>query len=292
MTEHKPGAGNFTKFAVALGAIAFAFSLWWLAAQLGLTTQGDAEKSPYEKDPASPQSLQQQLAPQERGQNGQGQQDSHQLPQRERTITGIDSLQVDRRPLDVVMKDRSDLRAMRQLQELRVRHDRGAGGYDRAYFGEPWADIDGNGCDTRNDILKRDLQDLRFRKGSSCVVSRGILHDPYVGVTIDFKRGPDTSPLVQIDHVVALGDAWRAGASEWSPAERQEFANDPNNLLAVEGQANQDKESSRADQWMPPREEYWCDYVTRQIDVKYEWDLTITEREREAMVRALSTCPG
>lgn len=185
----------------------------------------------------------------------------------------------------------SELSTVEKLADLRVRRDRGAGGYDRSYFGEPWADEDLNGCDTRNDILRRDLEDIRFRKGSHCVVNSGVLHDPYVGVTIHFKRGPETSPLVQIDHVVALGDAWRAGASDWTPRKRQEFANDPENLLAVEGQANQDKESSRADQWMPPREEYWCAYVSRQIDVKYAWDLTITEAEREAMIRALSTCP-
>lgn len=197
---------------------------------------------------------------------------------------------VDMRDTEKVLEGLT-MPAADKLRQLRVRRHKEAGPYDRSFFGEPWADVDNNACDTRNDILARDLEQVRYRKGSRCVVVEGILHDPYVGVTIHFTRGPDTSPLVQIDHVVALGDAWRSGAYQWSDSQRQEFANDPNNLLAVQGQANQDKESSRADQWMPPRREYWCDYVTRQITVKYDWDLSVTPAEREAMIRALSTCP-
>lgn len=197
---------------------------------------------------------------------------------------------VDRRDPEVIL---NELRtpAAEQLRDLRIRPRKDAPDYDRREFGEAWADVDNNGCDTRNDVLARDLENVRYRRGARCIVASGTLHDPYVGVTIDYQRGPDTSPLVQIDHVVALGDAWRSGAWRWTPSERQEFANDPTNLLAVQGQANQDKESSRADQWLPPRQEFWCDYVTRQIQVKYEWDLSVTPSEREAMIRALSTCP-
>lgn len=202
-----------------------------------------------------------------------------------------DAQELDSRPTQVIAAERSDLEAMERLLDLRVRQGRSVSGYDRSAFGEAWADVDGNGCDTRNDVLQRDLDQVRFRRGSDCVVSRGILKDPYVGVTIHFERGLETSPVVQVDHVVALGDAWRAGAWEWTPAQRQEFANDPNNLLAVEGQANQDKGSARADQWLPPRAEFWCEYVTRQINVKYDWDLTVTEAERDTMIRALATCP-
>lgn len=200
-------------------------------------------------------------------------------------------VQVDQRDIQDVQADLVDLPAYQMLQELRIRPRKEAGEYDRSVFGEPWADVDNNGCDTRNDVLARDLEKVRFRKNSRCVVAEGVLKDPYVGVTINYKRGPDTSPLVQIDHVVALGDAWRSGAWKWSAAQRQEFANDPNNLLAVQGQANQDKESSRADQWLPPREEYWCEYVTRQIQVKHDWDLSVAPQEKDAMIRALSTCP-
>lgn len=197
---------------------------------------------------------------------------------------------VDTRNPEAVLADLGDMEAARRLRELRIRPHKEAGPYDRSVFGEAWADVDNNGCDTRNDVLARDLDQVSYRKGSRCVVDQGVLHDPYVGKTINYKRGPKTSPLVQIDHVVALGDAWRSGAYQWSASKRQEFANDPNNLLAVDGQANQDKESSRADQWMPPRQEYWCEYATRQIRVKHEWDLSVAPQEREALIRALSTC--
>lgn len=181
--------------------------------------------------------------------------------------------------------------ARSQLAELEVRPKAYIEGYDRSEFGPAWEDVDGNGCDTRNDVLARDLDNIRYRKGSRCVIQTGTLHDPYVGVTMPFQRGDATSPLVQIDHVVALGDAWRAGAWEWSAAERVRFANDPENLLAVEGQANQDKEASRADQWMPPNRDYHCEYVARQIAVKHAWGLSVIERERQAMLEALDTCP-
>ncbi|RRC94494.1 HNH endonuclease [Schaalia canis] len=181
--------------------------------------------------------------------------------------------------------------ARSQLAELEVRPKAYVEGYDRSEFGPAWEDVDGNGCDTRNDVLARDLDNIRYRKGSRCVIQTGTLHDPYVGVTMPFQRGDATSPLVQIDHVVALGDAWRAGAWEWSTAERVRFANDPENLLAVEGQANQDKEASRADQWMPPNRDYHCEYVARQIAVKHAWGLSVIESERQAMLDALDTCP-
>lgn len=197
---------------------------------------------------------------------------------------------VDTRKPSVVLESLGDMPAAVKLRELRIRPRKEAPDYDRSYFGEPWADVDNNGCDTRNDVLARDLEQVNYRKGSHCVVSSGVLHDPYVGETIHYQRGPETSPLVQIDHVVALGDAWRSGAFKWTPAQRQDFANDPNNLMAVQGQANQDKESSRADQWMPPREDFWCEYVTRQIEVKHDWDLSVAPQERDAMIRALSTC--
>lgn len=184
-----------------------------------------------------------------------------------------------------------EAQARRQLAELEVRPKAYVEGYDRSEFGPAWEDVDRNGCDTRNDVLARDLEDIRYRKGSRCVIQSGTLHDPYVGVTMPFQRGDATSPLVQIDHVVALGDAWRAGAWEWTMGERMRFANDPENLLAVEGQANQDKEASRADQWMPPNRDYHCEYAARQIAVKHAWGLSVIERERTAMLKALDTCP-
>lgn len=165
--------------------------------------------------------------------------------------------------------------------------------YDRGAFGQAWADEDRNGCDTRNDILARDLARPVFKPGThDCVVLSGTLAEPYTGSVIEFQRGQDTSALVQIDHVVALGDAWRSGAWAWDAPTRQRFANDPANLLAVDGQANQDKGASSADQWLPSNADFRCAYVTRQIEVKSTWGLSVTARERDAMAKVLASCPA
>ena len=187
-----------------------------------------------------------------------------------------------------------DTEAARQLRELAVRSADEASvvpDYDRQAFGQRWADTDHNGCDTRNDILARDLARPTFKPGTrDCVVLTGTLAEPYTGTTIQFQRGDKSSALVQIDHVVALADAWRSGAWQWDAQRRQEFANDPENLLAVDGAANEDKSASSADQWLPPNAAYRCDYVKRQIAVKYAYGLSVTQAEQDAMATQLTTC--
>lgn len=181
-------------------------------------------------------------------------------------------------------------KALDQLPVLQTRSE-SIPRYSRDEFGQRWADVDRNGCDTRNDILRRDLHSLQMKTSSpNCVVVGGILDDPYTGRTIDFRKGEDSSDRVQIDHVVALADAWRSGAWQWDAPRRQEFANDPTNLLAVDGNANQDKGASRADQWLPPNARYRCAYVQRQIVVKSSWGLGVTPREKKAMKAVLDHC--
>ena len=165
-------------------------------------------------------------------------------------------------------------------------------GYDRDFFGSGWVDTDRNGCDTRNDILARDLLDITYRPGTrDCVVATGVLHDPYSGRTIEFVRGNDTSNAVQIDHVVALSDAWQKGAQQWSEETRVRFGNDPLNLLAVDGRLNQQKGDGDAATWLPPNRSYRCPYVARQVAVKDAYELWVTQAEQDAMVRVLSSCP-
>ena len=165
-------------------------------------------------------------------------------------------------------------------------------GYDRDLFGPRWADVDRNGCDTRNDVLRRDLTALVIKPGThGCVVLRGTLHDPYTGRTIAFVRGVGTSLAVQIDHVVALGDAWQKGAARWSTQRRTVFANDPLNLLAVQGAANLAKGDADAATWLPPSTAYRCAYVARQVAVKLRYGLSVTPAERDALLRILARCP-
>lgn len=169
-------------------------------------------------------------------------------------------------------------------------------GYDRAEFGQAWSDdvsVPGghNGCDTRNDILARDLQVTEFKPGTrDCVVLRGVFHDPYSGETVEFVRGQGTSQLVQIDHVVALSDAWQKGAQQLSPERRRDFANDPLNLQATLGRLNQQKGDGDAATWLPPRTGYRCEYVARQIVVKDVYGLWVTQAEHDAMARELGRC--
>jgi len=165
-------------------------------------------------------------------------------------------------------------------------------GYTRAQFGQTWADVDRNGCDTRNDILKRDLTAEVFKeKTRECVVLSGTLIDPFSGETINFVRGNTSSMEVQIDHVVALSNAWQTGAFKLSIKERTAFANDPLNLLAVKGRLNSQKGDGDAATWLPPLKSYRCDYVARQIAVKIKYKLWFTAPEKEAMVRILKSCP-
>ena len=165
-------------------------------------------------------------------------------------------------------------------------------GYTRAQFGQTWADVDRNGCDTRNDILKRDLTAEVFKeKTRECVVLSGTLIDPFSGETINFVRGNISSMEVQIDHVVALSNAWQTGAFKLSIKERTAFANDPMNLLAVKGRLNSQKGDGDAATWLPPLKSYRCDYVSRQIAVKIKYKLWFTAPEKEAMVRILKSCP-
>ena len=164
-------------------------------------------------------------------------------------------------------------------------------GYSREQFGQAWADADRNGCETRNDMLRRDLTDLALKSDTrDCVVLSGILNDPYTATLINFLRGTSTSPDVQIDHVVALSDAWQKGAQQLTAAQRLSFANDPLNLLAVDGPANQQKSDGDAATWLPPNKSYRCDYVARQISVKSSYGLWVTRAEHDAMERVLAGC--
>jgi hypothetical protein len=165
-------------------------------------------------------------------------------------------------------------------------------GYTRAQFGQTWADVDRNGCDTRNDILKRDLTGEVFKeKTRECVVLSGTLIDPFSGETINFVRGNVSSMEVQIDHVVALSNAWQTGAFKLTLKERTAFANDPLNLLAVKGRLNSQKGDGDAATWLPPLKSFRCDYVSRQIAVKLKYKLWFTASEKEAMIRILKSCP-
>jgi ferredoxin len=180
------------------------------------------------------------------------------------------------------------------LIPVRVRgHD-----YRRAAFGDAWTDDTSapgghNGCDTRNDILDRDLVDKTFTAIKRCptAVATGTLYDPYTSDTVAFTRGNQVGAAVQIDHIVPLALAWDLGARDWPQDLRMRFANDPANLLAVDGKVNQDKSDAEPADWMPPNHAFWCQYSVQFAAVLRGYALPIDERSAVVLRDAAATCP-
>lgn len=185
-------------------------------------------------------------------------------------------------------------RARTTLPSIMVAADLAMDGYSREAFGPSWTDnctVEGcdNSCDTRNDILARDLINETF-KADGCTVLTGILHDPYTGKTINFVRGTATSGRVQIDHIIPLAEAWRTGARTLSQAERINLANDPRNLVAVDGPTNGSKSDQDAAEWLPPQPDTYCAYAVAQVEVKFAYRLWMSQAEHDTLADLLTGC--
>ena len=182
------------------------------------------------------------------------------------------------------------------LAALRVADKTSLGGYERGcgtgegcVFGPAWADIDHNGCDQRDDVLRRDLTQVEVREGThGCVVVAGMLDDPYSGETVRFEKA--TAAEVPIDHVVPLAAAWVQGAKGWTADRREAFANDPANLMATTREQNSAKGDSTAEEWTPSDKNYGCSYATVVVTVKQRFSLTVTAAEAAALKGLLATC--
>lgn len=185
-----------------------------------------------------------------------------------------------------------------KLDTLAVKGRAPKSGYARDQFGDAWSDdvsvpYGHNGCNTRNDVLREQLTGVELKPGTNgCVVLSGILNDPYTGTTVEFLRGPGSSEQVQIDHLVALSDAWQTGAQQLDEATRQNFANDPMNLQATLGSINHEKGDSDAASWLPPNKAYRCTYVSRIVDVKAAYGLWVTQAEHDAIAGVLASDCG
>jgi hypothetical protein len=202
-------------------------------------------------------------------------------------VNSIPKAKTDKKAAGPDKNDQS-LLAVEELDKLPIKGRAPKTGYSRAQFGEGWKNV--NGCDMRNIILNRDLRNVSVDFG--CRVTKGTLDDPYTGKTIELTRGKMTSDDVQIDHVVALSDAWQKGAQLLPFHVRVRFANDPLELLAVDGQANEQKGDGDAASWLPKNKLFRCEYVTRQIAVKKKYDLWVTAAEHGAIKSILASCPN
>ena len=179
--------------------------------------------------------------------------------------------------------------ALTALNKLEVKGRAAKTGYTRSQFPH-WSDPDRNGCDARNDTLKRDLTDITYKEGTrDCKVIAGQLLDPFSGKVIIFSP---TKVVIDIDHVVALSNAWQTGAAYFDKSVRTQIANDPLNLLAVDSKLNRQKGDGDAATWLPPNKSFRCEYVARQVAVKAKYKLWVTEPEKVAITKILSSCAG
>jgi hypothetical protein len=173
------------------------------------------------------------------------------------------------------------------LNSLEVKGRAPKTGYSRAQFPH-WSDLDRNGCDARNDILNRDLTDVIFKAGTrDCKVISGVLLDPFSNKVIAFTS---VKSAVDIDHLVALSNAWQTGAAYFDRSKRSQIANDPLNLLAVDARLNRQKGDGDAATWLPPHKPFRCEYVSRQVAVKAKYSLWVTAAEKDAITRVLNQC--
>lgn len=178
--------------------------------------------------------------------------------------------------------------AVRLISRVRVAEPGPDAGYHRDRFGTKWSDAAkgvpyaGNGCRTRDDLLARDGERIRYRRGSACVVEAMLLRDPYTGRTIEWRKREHDR--VQVDHVVPLSYGWRMGASRWSQRKRLRIANDPLNLLPVYGPVNEAKGGSGPARWLPPQRKIRCAYVVRFAQVALKYDLPVTRADKIAML--------
>lgn len=179
--------------------------------------------------------------------------------------------------------------ALAVLNQLEVKGRAPKTGYSRAAFTH-WSDLNRDGCDSRNEILKRDLTQIVFKTGTrDCKVISGQLLDPFSGKTLIFSSSKST---VDIDHLVSLSNAWQTGAAYFDKKTRESLANDPLNLLAVDAKLNRQKGDADAATWLPPLKSFRCEYVARQVAVKAKYLLWITSAERDTILKVLDNCPG
>lgn len=188
-----------------------------------------------------------------------------------------------------VTTDADEAAARKLIEELSAKGRGPKTGYDRDKFGYAWMDTaDGvplarNGCDTRNDLLHRDGQNIHFRSGSDCVVISMTLHDPYTGTTIAWRK--QQASEVQIDHVVPLSYSWQMGSSRWPLSKRKQLANDVLNLIPVEGRANSAKGDSGPASWLPPNKQIRCAYAVRFAQVAIKYEMPVTAPDKQTMLR-------
>lgn len=210
-----------------------------------------------------------------------------------RAVSPLDNPQGTKPGLAAIASDAAESEARTLIKKVDTKGRGPKTGYSREEFGYAWMDSASdvpyahNGCDTRNDLIKRDGDDVHFRSESNCVVSSMTLHDPYTGQTIHWTKAHATT--VQIDHVMPLSYDWQMGAARWTKDKREDIANDPLNLLPVDGSLNASKGDSGPAAWLPPNKSIRCSYSVRFAQVSLKYELPVTAADKQTM---LAQCGG
>ncbi|MGW4567871.1 HNH endonuclease family protein [Streptomyces sp. NPDC004561] len=207
-----------------------------------------------------------------------------------RAVNPLDNPDGTKPGLAAITSGADEAKARSLIQKVATKGRGPKTGYARDRFGYAWMDsapggipFSHNGCDSRNDLLKRDGEKVRFRAGSGCIVASMTLHDPYTGKSILWTKSHAT--MVQIDHVMPLSYDWQMGASHWPEGKREDIANDPLNLIPVDGPTNGAKSDSGPATWLPPSKQIRCSYVVRFAQVSLKYDLPVTAADKQMMLK-------
>jgi hypothetical protein len=148
--------------------------------------------------------------------------------------------------------------------------------YSRDKFGKGgWLDEDHDCQDTRAEMLiATSLVPVTFTTVKHCYVSRGLWVDYYAQT---LQR---SASLLDVDHVVPLAEAWRSGAAGWTQEQREDFANDPRELVVTLSAINRTKSDHRPDAWLPSNPVAKCVYLNQWLEIKTNWGLSMTDTER------------
>lgn len=205
-------------------------------------------------------------------------------------VTSGCALRVEVAELDLANSD-----MLATVASLTVKGKAPATGYSRSQFGRAWTDdvdvrFGHNGCKQNEDMMRHSLANIATVPGSRCKIASGTLNpDPYTGAVLNYTRGQRPT-LVNLDHVVALRNAWVTGAQQWSKQKRTNFAGDPDNVILVSSTANQSKGARDLSAWEPPNKQFRCTYAQQITKLKARYGLWVTAAERDALTRVLGRC--
>ncbi len=175
-----------------------------------------------------------------------------------------------------------------KVSSLKVRrNEKSIPEYSRDSLPTDWKDLDGNGCNTREDILKKYTSEYTGRF-DGCKIKSGKFYDYYNGKFLRYDKSVDTGGGIQIDHIVAIGNAWISGGYKWGKDEWISYINDEEVLIPTSSKTNREKSDKDITEWKPANNSYLCTYAEKQVEIKDKYKLTVTEKEKAELKSILN----